>query len=208
MARKELSAYFHSAIALIFVGVFLVATLASFFWVEAFWARNIADVRPLFRSMPLLMILLVGALTMRQWSEEQREGTLEVLLTLPVRRASLVAGKFAAVLALVALALGLTLFVPITVSVVGDLDWGPVLGGYLAALLVASAYAAIGLFVSSRTDNQIVSLIVTLLLCGALYAVGNSIVTDLVGSSASEILRAIGTGSRFESIERGVIDLR
>jgi ABC-2 type transport system permease protein len=208
IARKELSAYFGSPVALIFVGVFLVATLASFFWVEAFFARNIADVRPLFRSMPVLMILLVGALTMRQWSEEQREGTMEVLLTLPVRRASLVMGKFAAVLALVALALGLTFFVPITVSALGNLDWGPVLGGYLAALLVAAAYAAIGLFVSSRTDNQIVSLIVTVLLCGALYAVGTPVVTHLAGSGAGEVLRAIGTGSRFESIERGVIDLR
>ncbi|MFL7811239.1 MAG: Gldg family protein, partial [Anaerolineae bacterium] len=208
IARKELSAYFSSAIALIFVGVFLVATLATFFWVDAFFARNIADVRPMFRAMPVLMILLVGALTMRQWSEEQREGTLEVLLTLPVRRASLVLGKFLAVVALAAVALALTLFIPITVSLLGNLDWAPVLGGYLAALLMASAYAAIGLFVSSRTDNQIVALIVTLLLCGAFYLVGTAWVTDLAGSTLGEALRAIGTGSRFESIERGVIDLR
>ncbi len=208
IARKELSAYFGSPIALIFVGVFLVATLATFFWVDAFFARNIADVRPLFRSMPLLLILLVAALTMRQWSEEQREGTLEVLLTLPVRRASLVLGKFLAVVALVAVALALTLFLPITVSWLGRLDWGPVLGGYLAALLMASAYTAIGLFVSSRTDNQIVALIVTVLLCGAFYLVGTRVVTDLAGSTLGEVLRGIGTGSRFESIERGVIDLR
>jgi ABC-2 type transport system permease protein len=208
IARKELSAYFSSAIALIFVGVFLVATLATFFWVDAFFARNIADVRPMFRAMPVLMILLVGALTMRQWSEEQREGTLEVLLTLPVRRASLVLGKFLAVVALVAVALALTLFIPITASLLGNLDWGPVLGGYLAALLMACAYAAIGLFISSRTDNQIVALIVTLLLCGAFYLVGTSLVTDLAGATLGEALRAIGTGSRFESIERGVIDLR
>ena len=208
IARKELSAYFGSPIALIFVGVFLVATLATFFWVDAFFARNIADVRPLFRSMPVLLILLVAALTMRQWSEEQREGTLEVLLTLPVRRVSLALGKFLAVVALVAVALALTLTLPVTVSLLGDLDWGPVLGGYLAALLMASAYAAIGLFVSSRTDNQIVALIVTVLLCGALYLVGTRLVTDLAGSTLGEALRGIGTGSRFESIERGVIDLR
>jgi ABC-2 type transport system permease protein len=208
IARKELSAYFGSAIALIFVGVFLVATLASFFWIEAFFSRNIADVRPLFRQMPLLLIVLVPALTMRQWSEEQRAGTLEVLLTLPVRRASLVLGKFVAVVALIAVALALTLYLPVSVSRLGDLDWGPVVGGYLAALLMASAYAAIGLFVSSRTDNQIVALIVTVLLCVALYGVGTRVVTDLVGQTPASILRAIGTGSRFESIERGVIDLR
>ena len=208
LTRKELRAYFGSPMALIFVGTFLVVTLFVFFWVETFFARNIADVRPLFRWMPVLIAFLVAALTMRQWSEEQRGGTLEILLTLPVRRYSLVLGKFAAVMALVGVALGLTLFLPITVSILGDLDWGPVFGGYLAALLMAAAYVAVGLFVSSRTDNQIVALIVTVLLCGALYMVGTQGITSLVGDSVGDILRAIGTGSRFESIERGVIDLR
>jgi ABC-2 type transport system permease protein len=208
IARKELSAYFGSPMALIFVGVFLVVTLLAFFWVETFFARNLADVRPLFRWMPVLLLFLVAALTMRQWSEEQRVGTLEVLLTLPVRRVELVLGKFLAVMALVALALALTLFLPITASILGDLDWGPVVGGYLAALLMASAYAAIGLFISSRTDNQIVSLIVTVLLGGTFFVVGTTGVTGLVGDTLGEVLRAIGTGSRFESIERGVIDLR
>jgi len=208
IARKELGAYFGSPMALIFVGAFLVVTLFSFFWAETFFARNIADVRPLFRWMPVLMIFLVAALTMRQWSEEQRGGTLEVLLTLPVRRASLVWGKFMAVVALIAVALALTLFLPITVAMLGPLDWGPVVGGYLAAILMASAYAAIGLFVSSRTDNQIVALMVTVLICGLFYLLGASGVTDFVGNAVGEVLRAIGTGSRFESIERGVIDLR
>jgi ABC-2 type transport system permease protein len=208
VARKELSTYFGSPMALIFVGAFLIVTLFAFFWVETFFARNIADVRPLFRWMPVLTIFLVAALTMRQWSEEQRSGTLEVLLTLPVRRVDLVLGKFLAVMALVALALALTLFLPITVAILGSLDWGPVIGGYLAALLMASAYAAIGLFVSSRTDNQIVSLIATVFLGGIFYLLGTTGVTGLVGDTLSEILRAIGTGSRFESIERGVIDLR
>jgi ABC-2 type transport system permease protein len=208
LARKELSAYFGSPMALIFVGAFLVITLLAFFWVDAFFVRNIADVRPLFRWMPVLLLFLVSSLTMRLWSEEQRAGTLEVLLTLPIRRVELVLGKFLAVMLLVAIALALTLFLPITVSIVGNLDWGPVAGGYLAALLLASAYAAIGLFVSSRTDNQIVSLIIAVLLGGFFYVLGTSGVTSLVGDTLGEILRAIGTGSRFESIERGVIDLR
>jgi ABC-2 type transport system permease protein len=208
LTRKELRAYFGSPMALIFVGTFLVVTLFVFFWVETFFARNIADVRPLFRWMPVLMAFLVAALTMRQWSEEQRGGTLEILLTLPVRRYSLVLGKFLAVMALIGVALGLTLFLPITVGILGDLDWGPVFGGYLAALLMAAAYVAIGLFVSSRTDNQIVALIVTSLLCGAFYLIGTQGITGFVGDTPGEILRAIGTGSRFESIERGVIDLR
>jgi ABC-2 type transport system permease protein len=208
ITRKELAAYFGSPIALIFIALFLVAALGSFFWIESFFVRNIADIRPLFRWMPALMIFLVAALTMRQWSEEQRSGTMEVLLTLPVRRVALVLGKFLAVLTLIAVSLALTFFVPITVSLLGDLDWAPVFGGYLAALLMSSAYIAIGLFVSSRTDNQIVALIVTIVLCVLLYGAGTRVVTDLVSDSTSEILRAIGSGSRFESIERGVIDLR
>ena len=167
VTRKELRGTFGSPLALIFIGAFLAATLFSFFWVETFFARGVADVRPLFGWMPVLLIFLVAALTMRQWSEEQRSGTLEVLLTLPVSTFQLVLGKFLAVVALVVIALGLTIFLPLTVSLLGNLDWGPVVGGYLAAVLLAGTYAAIGLFVSSRTDNQIVALISTVLLCGA-----------------------------------------
>ena len=208
ITRKELNAYFGSPMALIFLGAFLAVTLFAFFWIDTFFARGIADVRPLFRWMPLLLIFLVAALTMRQWSEEQRSGTMEMLLTLPVRPTKLVVGKFLAVMTMVAVALALTLPLPLTVSNLGNLDWGPVLGGYLAALLLAAAYAAIGLFVSSRTDNQIVALIVTVLIAGLFYLIGTGGITDFVGGNFADVLRAIGTSSRFESIERGVIDLR
>lgn len=208
IARKELRAYFGSPLALIFVGVFLAVALFVFFWAETFFARNLADLRPLFRWIPILMVFLVAALTMRQWSEEQVEGTLEILLTLPVHRANLVLGKLLAVMTLIAVALGLTFPLPVTVAILGDLDWGPVIGGYLAAALMASAYAAIGLFVSSRTDNQIVALIITVLICGGLYLVGSGNATGLAGHGPATVMRAIGVGSRFESIERGVIDLR
>lgn len=205
---KELKLYFGSPMALIFVGVFLVLTLFVFFWVDSFFARGVADARALFEWMPLLMILLVSALTMHQWSREEESGNLQVLLTMPVRLSELVAGKFLSALTLVALSLGLTLFLPLTVQSLGNLDWGPVIGGYLAALLLASSYIAIGLFVSSRTDNQLVALIGTAFLCGLLQAIGSPVITDLFGAGASDLLRQFGTGSRFESIERGVIDLR
>ncbi len=208
VAKKELKAYFGSPMAAIFIGTFLLSTLFSFFWLETFFARNIADIRPLFRWMPLLMIFLTAALTMRQWSEEQKMGTLEVLMTLPVRVSHLVLGKFLAVLALVALSLALTLGLPFTVSLLGDMDWGPVLAGYLGALLLASAYIAIGLFVSSRTDNQIIALIMTVLVSGLFYLLGSSGVTTFMGNAATEFFQNLGTGSRFMSIERGVIDLR
>jgi ABC-2 type transport system permease protein len=207
IARKELGATFRSPMALIFIGAFLASTLFTFFWVDTFFARGVADVRPLFRWMPLLLIFLVAALTMRQWSEEQRSGTLEILLTLPVPYWKLVLGKFIAVLALVAIALALTLFLPITVALLGSLDWGPVVGGYLASLLLAGTYAAIGLFVSSRTDNQIVALISSVLISVVLYGIGASALTGFFPDAVGEIMGTLSTGSRFESIERGVVDL-
>jgi len=208
IARKEFSAFFSSPIAFIFFGAFLAVTLFVFFWVETFFARNIADVRPLFSWMPVLLIFLTAAITMRMWSEERRSGTLEFLLTSPVPPWQLVLGKFFACLMLVGVALLLTLPLPITVSFIGDLDWGPVFGGYLATLFLAAAYIAIGLFVSARSDNQIISLIVTSLICGLFYLLGSDALTGLVGNRGSELLQLLGTGSRFESITRGVIDLR
>ncbi len=208
ITRKELAGYFGSPLALIFLGAFVGVTLFVFFWVDTFFARGISDVRPLFQWMPLLLIFLVAALTMRQWSEEQRSGTIEMLMTLPVKPWQLVLGKFLAVMSMVALALALTLPLPITVALLGNLDWGPVIGGYLAALLLGAAYAAIGLFISALTDNQIVALILTVLLGGFFYMVGTGSITDFFGEQVGSILRGIGTGSRFESIQRGVIDLR
>lgn len=208
ITRKELNSYFGSPMALIFIGVFLAATLFSFFWLDTFFARGIADVRPLFRWMPLLLIFLVAALTMRQWSQEAQSGTLEILLTLPVSYWQLVLGKFLAVLTLVAVALLLTVSLPFTAGMLGNLDWGPVIGGYLAALLMASAYAALGLFISSRTRNEIVALILTVVAGGIFYLLGTRGITEFAGESVGNILRALATGSRFESIERGVVDVR
>ncbi len=208
IARKEFAAFFSSPIAFIFFGAFLAITLFIFFWVETFFARNIADVRPLFAWMPVLLIFLTAAITMRMWSEERRSGTLEFLLTSPVPPWQLVLGKFIACLMLVGVALLLTLPLPVTVAFIGNLDWGPVFGGYLATLFLAAAYIAIGLFVSARSDNQIISLIITSLICGLFYLLGSDALTGLVGNRGAELLQLLGTGSRFESITRGVIDLR
>ena len=208
ITRKELDGYFSSPQALIFVGVFLAASLFVFFWVETFFARNIADVRPLFSWMPILLIFLVATLTMKQWSEEQKSGTLEILLTMPVPRVYLVLGKFIAVLTLVIVALSLTIFLPISVAIIGDLDWGPVVGGYIATSLMVSVYIAIGLLVSSRTESQIVSLIITVLICGMLNVVGGRYVIGAFGDNISMWMSAIDVSVRFNSIERGVIDLR
>jgi ABC-2 type transport system permease protein len=208
VARKELRANFESAVALIFLGIFLLATLFSFFGFSNFFARNIGDVRPLFAWLPLLLIPLVAAISMRQWAEERKMGTLEVLLTLPVRTRDMVLGKFLAGMALIAVALAMTLPIPLMVSMLADLDWGPVMGGYLGALLLGGTYLSIGLCVSARTDNQVVALMLTLVIAGALYFLGSDILTQYFGMQSADLLRSLGSGSRFLSIERGVLDLR
>jgi ABC-2 type transport system permease protein len=208
ITKKELRIYFSSFLSILFLGTFLFSLLFIFFNIETFFSRGIADVRPMFKWLPVLLIFLISALTMRQWSEEQRSNTMEILLTLPVTNFQLVLGKFFAVMGIMLIALAMTLPLPMLVSLFGNLDWGPVIGGYIAAILMSAAYAAIGLFVSSRTDNQIVALISTILIGGIFYLVGTSSVLNLISGPLAEILRALGTGSRFQSIERGVIDLR
>lgn len=208
ITQKEFGAFFSSPIAYIFIGVFLAGNLFIFFWVETFFSRNISEIRPLFLWMPILLIFLAAAVTMRSWAEERRAGTLELLLSSPVSPVALVLGKFFACLGLVILSLALTLPLPITVSFMGPLDWGPVLGGYLATLFLAAAYISIGLYISVKSDNQIVSLIVTVLVCALFYLIGSDTLVSFFGNRGAEILQLLGSGSRFNSITRGVIDLR
>jgi ABC-2 type transport system permease protein len=208
IARKELTLFFASAVGVVFLGAYLAATLFVFFWVETFFARNIADVRPMFEWLPVLLIFLSAALTMRMWSEERRTGTLEFVTTLPVSTWEFVCGKFMACWVLLGTALLLTLPLTLSVAAIGDLDWGPVLAGYIAALMLGAAYIAIGLFVSSRTDSQIVSLIGACLICGLFYLLGASSIVELFGGSVREFFTSVGSGTRFESITRGMLDMR
>ena len=208
VARKELGQFFGSPIGYLFLLAYLGVTLFVFFWGEAFFARNIADVRPMFEWLPILLIFLSAALTMRLWSDERRSGTLEFVVTVPVSAWRFVVGKFFACWALLALALVMTLPLALTVGAIGDLDWGPVLAGYLAAALLGAAYIAVGLYVSAQTDNQIVALILATFLCGAFYLVGSPAVVELFNNEIGEALRGFGAGARFESIARGVLDLR
>jgi len=205
---KEFGAFFSSPAAFIFLTTFLVAVFFIFFWIESFFVRNIADLQPLFQWMPVLLIFLCSAITMRIWSEERRMGTQELLLTAPLSYPVTIAGKFFACLALVALGLFLTFPLVLTVSLLGPLDWGPLLGGYLASLFLAAAYIAIGIFVSSRSDNPLVALISSVVVCSILYFIGSTTITDLLTNSGGEFLKLLGSGSRFESITRGVIDIR
>jgi ABC-2 type transport system permease protein len=208
VAKKELRSYFSSPTAFIFLGAYLFINLFVFFWVEKFFSRNIADLRPLFEWMPILMIFLIATLTMKMWSEERRMGTMEFLLTLPVKPLDLVLGKFFACMALVAIALAMTLGLAFSVGMLGPVDWGPVFAAYFASILLAGAYTGIGLYVSAKTDSQIISLIVTVFICGFFYILGSATLVGFFGNSGGEILRALGTGSRFDAISRGILDLR
>lgn len=208
IARKEIGLFFASPVAWLFLATFVAVTLFIFFWGEAFFARNIADVRPMFEWMPFLLVFLCSTLTMRLWSEERRSGTLEHVLTQPVPLWQFVLGKFAGCLVLLLIALAVTLPLPLSVALLGGLDPGPVAAGYVATLLLGAAYLSIGLFVSARADNQIVSLIASVALCGLFYLIGTPVITNFFGNTAGEWLRLLGTGARFDSITRGVIDLR
>ncbi|MFM2484545.1 Gldg family protein [Celerinatantimonas yamalensis] len=208
IAGKEIKLFFASPIAYLFLAAFAAITLFIFFWGDAFFARNIADVQPLFQWMPVLLIFLCSTLSMRMWSEERRSGTLEYLLTRPVPLRYFVIGKFIGCLSLLIIALVITLPLPCTVSLLGQLDWGPVWSAYLATILLGGCYLAIGLFVSSRCDNQIVSLICSCALCGFFFLLGSPIITDLLSTQQATFMRLLGTSSRFSSITRGVLDLR
>ena len=208
VAAKERMLFFSSAAAWLFLGCFAASTLFIFFWLESFFARNIADVRPLFAWMPVLLIFLCAALTMKMWSEEKRSGTLEHILTQPASLWRFVLGKFYACFTLLIMALVLTLPLPLTVAALANLDWGPVIAAYLATLCLGGAYLSIGLYISAKTDNSMVALIATVVFCGAIYLLGSSTLANAFEGNTAEILRLLGSGSRFDSITRGVIDLR
>jgi len=159
LTRKELNSYFSSPMALIFVGVFLAATLFTFFWVDEFFARGIADLRPMFRWMPTLMIFLAAALTMRQWSEEQQSGTLEILFTMPMKLAQLVLGKFLSGVAVLVNMTLLTAYMPALIFLHGKVSLGHVAAGYMGLMLIGSAAIALGLLCSALAPNQLVAAI-------------------------------------------------
>lgn len=208
VASKELGVLFGTPVAYLVIGLFVTVTLFTVFWGEAYFARNVADVRPLFEWMPLLLVFLAAALTMRLWSEERSRGTLEYVSTLPVSTASFVVGKFLACTTLLLLALALTAPLPLTVSQLGDLDWGPVWAGYLGAALVGAAYVALGLFVSACSRSQISALIVASVLGVGLYYLDHPLLAAAVGVDAAAVLSQLSSHARFESIARGVLDVR
>ncbi len=204
--KKELMSYFNSPIAYVFIGVFLVVGNWLFF--KWFFLYGQANMRSYFTILPWIFLFLSPAITMRLWAEEKRTGTIEFLLTLPVSDWQVVLAKFFGSLAFVFVCLILTLSLPITVSFLGNLDWGPVIGGYIGALLLAGAYLALGLFISSLTKNQIIAFILSLMVCFFAFIIGENFVLASAPLFMVPIMKFLGLGSHFYNIARGVIDTK
>ena len=203
---KEFRSFFTSPVAYIFIVSFLGVT--SWLFLRTFFLLDQSTLRPFFELLPWIFLFLAPAITMRSWAEEKKLGTIEILMTLPVREHEAVIGKFLSGFAFMALALCLTFPLPLTVLIVGNPDPGPIWGGYAGALLLGGAYISIGQFSSSITENQIVSFIVAILICFALLIIGETFVLINVSSSLAPVLSNLALGTHFTSVGRGVLDSR
>jgi len=204
--RRELKSYFNSPVAYIVILAFLGVTHWLFF--RTFFLANQSTLRPFFSLLPWIFLFLGPAITMRAWAEEKKLGTIEVLMTFPVREREAVLGKFLAAFLFLVIALGLTISLPLTVMFIGYPDPGPIWGGYLGACLLGGTYLAIGLFASSLTENQIVAFILAIVLGFALLVIGEDFVMFSLPSALVPVCAYLGLGTHFESIGRGVIDSR
>lgn len=202
--KKELMSYFNSPIAYIFIGVFLIVSNWLFF--NYFFLIGQTNMREFFSLLPWIFLFLSPAITMRLWAEEKKSGTIELLLTLPVTNWQIVLGKFLGALAFLMIALLLTLTLPLTLSNLGNLDWGPVIGGYIGAMFLGGSYLALGLFISGLTKNQIIAFIIALVACFGAFVIGADFVLQKAPAFAAPVMKFLGLGSHFSNISRGVID--
>ncbi len=201
---KEFKTYFLSPIAYIVISIFLLVT--GWFFFMTFFLYNQADLRNFFGLLPIIFSFVVPAITMRLFSEELNMGSYEILLTLPVTFRDVILGKFLAGTAFIAAMLVPTLAYPITVSFLGQLDWGPVIGGYIGAIMLGAAFSAIGLFASSLTRNQIIAFIISMAICFALTLVDKMLF--FLPQSLLGIFEYLGADFHFQNISKGVIDSR
>jgi ABC-2 type transport system permease protein len=204
ISRREIRTYFNSPVAYIVVPVFVIIT-GYLFFTQLFLEKQ-ADMRGFFNIMPLLFMFMIPAITMRLLADEKSSGTLELLITMPVRDWEVVVGKFLAAMALLCTAIGLTLVFAITVKSLGPLDRGPAIGGYLGLVLMGGAYIAIGVMASALTRNSIVSFIVAFAISFALYLLGR--LTQFLPQSLQKLVAFLSIDGHFENIGRGVVDSR
>lgn len=201
---KELKSYFNSPVAYIVMIVFLV--IVGWFFTNGFFQSNVATLRPMFDMIPFIFLFFIPAITMRSFSEEKKQGTIELLLTKPVKDIELVIGKFLAAFFLTMLTLLPTLIYFVTVKTLGDVDMGTVIGGYLGLILMASVYIGIGIFASSLTENQVVAFIISFIVIFALFMMGKMLIQ--VSPALVSAVEFISTDYHYTNISRGVIDSR
>lgn len=202
--RRELRSAFNSPVAYVVMVVFLV--IVGWFFTSNLFVMNLSSMRVVFELVPLVYLFFVPAITMRLLAEEKKSGTLELLTTHPVRDAEIVLGKFLAGWVLLAATLLPTCCYLITFLVLGTIDPGPVVTGYLGLLLMGAVYVGIGLFASSLTENQIIAFIVGFLFCLVLFLL-DKILVYLPAGMASTV-EFLGIDTHFGNIARGVVDSR
>lgn len=203
--RKEFQQYLYSLLSYIFIVVFLV-TLSWLFWRNVFLVGQ-TNMRDFFVLMPWFYLFLMPALSMRLWSEEKRSGTTEKLFTFPLSDTQAVLAKFTAAATFLAIVLGLSLPIPYTLSKIGSLDWGPVIGSYIGAWLLGSAYLALGQWISGLTKNQIVAFLITIIAAFGFLIIGLPVIQG-ANSLIGTIFYTLSTQTHFTNLSKGVIDLR
>lgn len=212
VCKRELSSYFATPVAYVFIVIFLVLSSAFTFYLGNFYERGQADLLPFFSFLPWLYLFLVPAVSMRLWSEERKSGTIELLLTLPITMWQAVMGKFLAAWTFIGIALAMTFPLWLTVNFLGDPDNGVIFASYLGAWLMAGAFLAIGSCISAATRNQVVAFILTVVVCFLLVMAGFPLVLDAFRSWAPQVLvdaiASLSFLTHFASISKGVIDLR
>ena len=201
---RELRAAFLAPIGYIVAIVFLVMT--GWLFMQPFFLGGRADLRQFFELLPLTLALMVPAVTMRAFAEEFSTGSYEVLTTLPVTRLDVLLGKFAGAIGFVVLVLAPTVLYPVVISRLGDLDWGPVIAGYVGAVLLAALYCAVGLLASALTRNQIVAFVIGLAIALSLALIDDVLV--YVPGRVTAVVQYLGADYHFRSIGRGVLDSR
>lgn len=212
IAGRELRSYFATPLAYVFIVIFLAMMGVFTFYLGGFYERGQADLTPFFSFHPWLYLFLVPAIAMRLWAEERKSGSIELLMTLPVTMGEAVLGKFLAAWLFIAVALALTFPIWITVNYLGDPDNGVIVAAYLASLLMAGGFLAIGACISAANRNQVVAFIVTVVICFLFMLAGFPLVLNFFsGWLPTAVLDAISGLSfltHFSSLSKGVLDIR